>query len=157
MPLSLILLGLFLPSRCVRHNDMSRSIQPNDIVWIWKTEIQRGDVLLLRNPLDPTENILRRFIAGAGETVLYDRNGTVRIDGTGIRQRDMGNGATQRIIEETIWRGDHKIQWRIERLLKPIRLRFDPILVPKDHLLVLFGLPELGIIHSIHIQMHSCF
>ncbi len=116
---------------------MSPSIQHHDLVWCWDDDPRPGDTLLLRNPLDPEENILRRFIAGPGETVLYDRNGTVRVKDKRIRQRDMGNEEPHRVIEETLWRGDIKVQWRILRLLKPVQLRFEALTVPADHIYVL--------------------
>ncbi|MEC7984729.1 MAG: signal peptidase I [Myxococcota bacterium] len=158
LSIPLLLLTLFLPSRCVVDDDMSKSIQPKDLIWTWNKPPESGDVALLHNPLDPEEVILRRLIATEGQTVRYDRNGTVYIDNQSIRQRDMGNEEPHRIIEENLWRGENKIQWRILRLLKPIQLHFDPVTVPTDHIYVLCDRRDecvdsrlWGAIHKRHI------
>ena len=106
--LSLVLLLLMLPCRRVSDHDMRWSLHKGDLVWIVDTQIRRGDIVSLYNPLDKNEKILRRAIAGPGQSLDYDKNGSLRIDGKRVRQKDMGRKEDHRpervrVLEENIW------------------------------------------------------
>ena len=56
----------------VRGDDMMPSIEPGDRVWGWSTAIVLpGDVVVLRDPLDPEVRILRRVLAIEGLSLIH--------------------------------------------------------------------------------------
>lgn len=101
--LLLLLLGAALvPVRRVADDEMSPSLQRGDLVWVLPVQPLRGDVVLLRDPLDPDRTVLRRTLAGAGGKVRWDEGG-VRVDGKRVRQSDMGDADGDAVRKEVIW------------------------------------------------------
>ena len=96
-----VLAGL-VPVRTVQGDDMLWSIQAGDYVWIVPDRVRKADVVLVRDPLDPSHQVLRRVIAGPGERVRIDDSG-VRVNGKRIRQTEMGDVPDHRVRKEVIW------------------------------------------------------
>ncbi len=100
--LVLLLIAVVLPMRQVGNDDMAWSIQRGEWVWILPMRVRRGDVVLLRDPLDPQRKVLRRAIANTDQKVRYE-DASVRVNGKRIRQTDMGDDGDHRVLKEVIW------------------------------------------------------
>lgn len=134
--LSLVLLLLLLNAKRVVDDDMAGSIRQGDWVWYIASTIKAGDMVVLQNPLQPSQKIIRRAIATEEQTIKYERNGSFRINGKRIRQKDMGREKEWRIIEETSWSKPPaiSIKWLIMRKLEPIHWEMkEPFVIPKNH------------------------
>lgn len=138
--LILLLLLLLLNAKRVVDDDMAGSILQGDWVWYTTSIIKTGDMVVLWDPLQPSQKIIRRAIATGDQTLSYERNGSLRIDGKRIRQKNMGREKGRRIIEETSWSKPPSIsiKWLIIRKLEPIHWEMkEPLVIPKDHWFVM--------------------
>jgi signal peptidase I len=132
----LALLVFTAVGRRVADSEMAVSIREGDWVWILPVAVRKGDVVALPNPLDPSKTVLRRAVAGPGETVLYDRNGAVKVGAKRIRQKEMGSEGDWKVVEENIWSKPpaRSIIWRIVRKKMPILWEMKSgIEVPEGH------------------------
>jgi len=99
------IMGLLTAStaRRVAGEEMAPSLAEGDLVWILPgLTVRRGDVVLLRDPLDPERRILRRAVAPGGTEVRFD-DGGIRVGTKRIRQQDMGEADGYSVLKETIW------------------------------------------------------
>ncbi|MCB9777097.1 MAG: signal peptidase I [Alphaproteobacteria bacterium] len=116
---ALVLIGAAIlvalaPVRRVTDADMAPNLQPGDLVWILPLTPQRGDVVLLDDPLQPGRSLLRRTLTDGGHTVRWD-DGGLRVDGKRIRQKDMGESEAGPVFEEVIWSKPPAVahSWRV--------------------------------------------
>ena len=101
--LSIMLTAALLPVHRVIGEDMAPSILPGDLVWVIPgLEVRTGDVVALRDPLDPGKTILRRALATSGQTFSY-KDGQIRVNKRSLRQRAMGDMGPHQITQETAW------------------------------------------------------
>jgi len=122
-------------ARRVVGTDMAWTLQPGDLVWVFPSTIQRGDLVQLADPFDPTRQVLRRAIAGEGQMILMDNDG-VRVDRKRLRQMEMGRTETHRVLKEVQWSKPpaRANRWFVRRLLEPVRWEMDhKIEVPEGH------------------------
>ena len=133
--LALILVLLLLPIRQVASDEMAWSLQAGELVWILPQRIRRGDIVLLKDPLDPNRRILRRAVGAPGQKIRYEED-TIRVNGKRIRQQDMGRDGDFRIMKEVIWSSPparanpHFIRIK----LKPIKWQLGgKVTVPEGH------------------------
>ena len=66
---------------------------------------QRGDIIVFRFPLDPSENFVKRVIGMPGDTV-ETRDGVVHINGEPLDEPYVANIQRQRTVPVTV--GDHE-------------------------------------------------
>jgi len=66
-------------------------------------EPQRWDVIVFRNPNEPSQNYIKRLVALPGETVELV-GGNVTIDGRVVRKTDHAQNALWMIVHDTRWR-----------------------------------------------------
>ena len=87
--LLLAALVALLPMRKVSDNEMAWTLQQGDYVWILPVAALKGDVVQLKDPLEPDRTILRRVVA-MGEDKLTYEDGVMKVNGKRVRQTDMG-------------------------------------------------------------------
>lgn len=101
--LFILLTAALLPVHRVIGEDMAPSIMRGDLVWIIPgLQVRTGDVVALRDPLDPSKTILRRALASSGQTFTYT-DGQIRVDKRSLRQQAMGDMGQYQITQETAW------------------------------------------------------
>lgn len=76
-------------ARRVADDSMSPSVRAGDLVLLAPLGADRGDVVCLADPGDPSRSVLRRVIAVEGQRVELGR-GAPRVDGEALRVREMG-------------------------------------------------------------------
>ncbi len=115
---------------------MAPSIQPGDLVWLLPgVEVQRGDVVALKDPLDPSRTILRRAIGPEGTQVHFTDEG-IRVDAKRLRVKDMGRLDGYGVYQETIWSKPpaKAVEWLIRRRRDPpVKGEAEPLEVPEGH------------------------
>ena len=134
--ISALLIACLLPIRTVVGEDMAPSIQPGDLVWLLPgVEVQRGDVVALKDPLDPSRTILRRAIGPQGTQVHFTDEG-IRVDAKRLRVKDMGRLDGYGVYQETIWSKPpaKAVEWLIRRRGDPpVKGDAEPVDVPDGH------------------------
>jgi signal peptidase I len=124
-----------LPVHRVIGEDMAPSIQPGDLVWIIPgVEIHTGDVVALRDPLDPSKTILRRALATTGQQFSYT-DGQIRVDKRSLRKQSMGDMGPYQITQETSWAKKPLTgnQWLTRSVADPpVYWSSEPTPVPED-------------------------
>ena len=119
LTLLLLLLGLglvLLPVRRIADDEMSPNLRRGDLVWVLPLAPLRGDLVVLRDPLDPDQRIVRRTLTGGGTKVSWDESG-VRVNSKRVRQSDMGDEDGDAIQEELIWSKPpaRERKWRVRQ------------------------------------------
>lgn len=129
-PAALLVAGV-ASVRTVGSDEMSPSIRAGDRVLILPLEPIRGDVVALRDPLDPARVVLRRAIADGGKRVTYE-DGELRVDVKRIRQKDMGELDGDRVTQETMWSKPpaRANTWLLRYEKEPVRWAAEPVPVP---------------------------
>ncbi len=92
-----LLAAIFL--RPVRDDDMAPTLTRGDFVLLMWLEPEVGDVVSLRDPLDPRRWTLRRVLAGEGVEVSFKGN-TPILDGIAPRQVEMYRDSKGAILKE---------------------------------------------------------
>ena len=142
--ISTALLGVFgasfLSSNRVVGTDMAPSFLSGDRVWIspWAEPLP-GDVVVIQDPLDPNNTILRRVLAIGGQTIRYDED-TIRVGNRRLRKQAMGDSGDHLVAQETLWAKKPQLghQWLTQQLAYPgTRWSTDPVVVPDEHLYLL--------------------
>jgi len=134
---SIVLLFLFLfSSKRISTTDMEASVPKGTFGWFWQTPLQRGQIVLIDNPLDKQQQRLVRIIATEGQRVAF-QNGSFLVDEIRIQQTDMGaNGMTHRVFKETIWFNDQEYSWLINTPNEAIDWNLPELLVPAGQIFV---------------------
>lgn len=132
--LGLLAVGATASARKVLGEDMAPTIAPGEWVFLLPVPIIRGDVVAVKDPLDPARTVLRRAYAGPGNEVSYE-DGTVRVGIKKIRQKEMGTLDAWRVLEETVWSKPpaRANLWLIRRYADNVRWKMDRITVPDGH------------------------
>jgi len=134
--LGLALLAGILPVRTVAGEEMSPTIRSGDLVWALPgLEIRRGDVVVLKDPLDPSRTVLRRAIGPGGTKVRFSDDG-VRVDNKRLRIKDMGERDGYGVYQETLWSKPpaRAVEWLTRRRRDPpVTWEADPVDVPDGH------------------------
>ena len=120
---------------------MAMSIRKGDWIWYFNGEIEPGAIVVLHDPLNPEQKILRRVIAIEGQTLAYDKDGVFHIDDQRIIQSDMGifedeSTTTGKVIEEHFpsSAGVNTFSWRTIRKKESVLWELEnTIAIPKDH------------------------
>lgn len=130
----LTLAALALPARRVADQEMSPNLQRGDLVWVLPVTPLRGDLVVLRDPLDPGRTVLRRVLTGGGTKVAWDEGG-VRVNGKRVRQSDMGMLEGDRLMEEVIWSRPpaRAKSWRVRLRKPPAPWEAEAVEVPDGH------------------------
>jgi signal peptidase I len=70
---------------------MESTIMPGDRLLVWKTAFrpERGDIIVFRNPMDRSQNYVKRVIATEGETVEL-KDGAIYVDGKKVTSGFVG-------------------------------------------------------------------
>ncbi len=117
-----ILLILFLPILCAKRiesTEMSCSLLPGDLIWSLPLSPEKGDLVLLKDPLAPNRTIVRRVLAVEHDTFSYSRNGTPKINGKLLRQSELESLNNKVIIQESLWKeksnNKYELSWQIQR------------------------------------------
>lgn len=124
----------------VRGDDMMPSIEPGDRVWAWPTEaVLPGDVVVIRDPLDPDVRILRRIVAVEGQSIAMDDH-LIRVGNRRLRTAAMGDSGDYVVTRETLWAKKpavgHSWLTRFPRD-SPSQWSADPVEVPTGHVYLL--------------------
>lgn len=131
-----LMVAAALPLRRVSDSSMAHTILPGEWVWIVPGRVRKADVVALADPLDPSRVVLRRAVAGPGDTVRYDEDG-LRVNGRRIHQTDMGKVDGFRVYKEVIWsRPPPRANTYFVRILanKPVKYELPgKITVPEGH------------------------
>jgi len=129
-----------IPTRRVVGHDMAPSLLEGDFAWVVPgLTVRPGDVVALTDPLDPTQTILRRAIAGPGKSLKYDDGGS-RIDNKRLRRSTMGDMGPYTVIEEKLWSRapNEPTSWIIRQITSPaVYWEAEAVPVPDDHWYVL--------------------
>ena len=129
------LAAILVTARRVESDEMAWSIQEGDYVWVLPDRIRRGDVVVLRDPLDPSRTVLRRALGAADQKVRYDEDG-VRLNGKRLRQTDMGDGDGYRVLKEVLWSSPpaRPNPFLVRYMDKTVRWELpEKVLVPEGH------------------------
>lgn len=128
-----LLLGGFAAAtvRTVGSDEMSPSIRAGDKVLILPLTPIRGDVVALKDPLDPERLVLRRVIADGSKRVKIE-DGELRVDVKRIRQKEMGELDGDRVTQETMWSKPpaRANNWLLRYRSTPVHWSADPVPVP---------------------------
>ena len=119
---------------------MMPSIEPGDRVWAWSTSVVLpGDVVIIRDPLDPDVRILRRIVAVEGQSIAVDDH-LIRVGNRRLRTAAMGDSGNYVVTRETLWATKpavgHSWLTRFPRD-NPSQWSADPVEVPPGHVYVL--------------------
>ena len=117
-----------LTGKRVLDNAMCASICKGDWIWINNQKPEPGDVVLLNDPLNPEENIIRRVIGLPGQTLQYGEDGDIVVDKKRIRQLDMGFYKDRKLVQENTWSSPptQSKKWLTLRLREPLRQKSIP-------------------------------
>ncbi|MEL6350092.1 MAG: signal peptidase I [Myxococcota bacterium] len=96
------LAAVLIPIKTVAGDEMAWTLRAGDTVWIVPGTVFKGDVVLLNDPLDPDRTVLRRVVGMPGDKIRVEE-GTFRINGKRVRQKDMNEGGSPPIWKEVIW------------------------------------------------------
>jgi len=134
---STVLLFLFFcSSKRINTTDMEMSLPKGSFGWFWTSLPERGQIVLLKNPLDKNQQRLLRIIATEGQTVSF-HNGSFIVDGTRINQTDMGvYDSEHRIFEESIWLENKQYRWLIKVFNKVPGWNLKEIEIPQGKIFV---------------------
>lgn len=122
-------------------DDMAMSIRSGDWIWYIDRPFVPGSLVVMRDPLQPDQKIIRRVIAVEGQQVWYNRDGAFQINDKRISQQEMGlftdnQNKHQRLIEEHLGFVNTK-KWIVIRNTDPVFWQMEkPITVPKNHIFV---------------------
>ena len=121
-------------ARKVGTDEMAHTIQRGEWVFILPLPIIKGDVVAVRDPLDPDTVLLRRAVAGRRQTARYE-DGSFRINGKRIRQTEMGDADGRRVLKEVLWSSPpaRPNNWLIRRDQTAVRWDGEAVDVPEDH------------------------
>ena len=121
-----VLIGIvFRPIHTVSDQEMAPGLAPGDRVWLADSAANIGDVVLLKDPLDPKRTILRRVLATAGATVSF-AGGVATVGEEALEHIEMFRDKTVVVLQE-------REQYQIQREPGPTNLRIAPIKVPPGH------------------------
>ena len=145
--LSVLALGLSSSNRVVG-SDMEPSFLAGDRVWVspWSAPVP-GDVVLIEDPLDPGNVILRRVLAVGGQSIRYDE-GSIRVGNRRLRKQAMGDSGDHLVAQETLWAKKPEVghQWLTQQVAHPAsRWTADPVDVPEMHLYLLADNRDLAV------------
>jgi signal peptidase I len=138
---ALITLGVcalvaMVPMRRVAGDGMAPTIASGDLVWVLPgLTVLQGDVVLLADPLDPDQTILRRAIGPGGTAVVFTDDG-VRVDSKRFRLKDMGKLDGYSVHQETLWSKPpaRSVDWLTRRVREPsVRWAAQAVEVPQGH------------------------
>lgn len=133
-------LAVWSTGATVRGDDMMPSIEPGDRVWSWPTAIVLpGDVVVIRDPLDPDVRILRRVLAVEGQSIALDDH-LIRVGNRRLRTSAMGDSGNHVVTKETLWATKpavgHSWLTRFPRDA-PSQWSADPVEIPEGHVYLL--------------------
>ena len=87
--LTIALLFLFLgSSKRIATTDMESSVPMGSFCWFFSGKLEQGQVVLIDNPLDKSDERLVRVLALEGQRISFN-NGSFVVDGKRIQQTDM--------------------------------------------------------------------
>ncbi len=132
--LALVAIAALVPMRRVQGDEMSPNLQPGDLIWVLPVTPLRGDIVVLRDPLDPDRRILRRTLTGGDTKVRWDEGG-LRVNGKRVRQTDMGDLDGDSLQQEVIWsKPPARAKNWLVRLRRPAAFwTAGTVEVPEDH------------------------
>ena len=125
----------------VLDDDMAMSIRKGDWIWYKDRPFKHGSIVVIQDPLQPNQRLIRRVIATEGQQVWYNRDGAFQINDRRISQQEMGlitedTQKQQRLIEENIGFVNTK-KWIVIRNTDPVFWQMEnPITVPENHIFV---------------------
>jgi len=137
-----ILIGLFsllivTHSKRVVGDDMAPSIQNGDfIVFVPMNDVLPGDVVILNDPLNPDETVLRRVLAVADQTVTV-ADGHIKVGKRRLRAAAMGDMGAFLVAKETLWAKKPTVgtSWLTRQKAEPVtHWKAEPVDVPEGHI-----------------------
>jgi len=138
--LSLVgILGLVLAAQTKRvvGDDMAPSIQDGDVIFSMPTsDVLPGDVVLLKDPLNRNEMVLRRVLAVANQTVTV-ANGHIKVGKRRLRTAAMGDMGPYLVAKETLWAEKPAVgtSWLTRQKAEPVtHWKAEPVEVPEGHI-----------------------
>ncbi len=130
----LVIAAAMATVRRVGGDDMRPTLQPGDLVVVLPVQPLRGDIVVLRDPLDPDRRIFRRALTGGDTKVRWDEGG-LRVNGKRVRQTDMGELDGDSVQQEVIWsKPPARAKNWLVLLRKPAAFwTSDTVEVPEEH------------------------
>jgi signal peptidase I len=122
--------------RTVMGEDMSPSITSGDwVLLVPSSEIQPGEVVATRDPLDPERTVLRRVLAIGGQSITI-AEGQIRVDKRRLRAAAMGDMGRHLVVRETLWAKRPAVgsSWLTRSMAEPSsHWTAEPVGVPDGH------------------------
>ncbi|RME25267.1 MAG: signal peptidase I [Deltaproteobacteria bacterium] len=120
--------------RRVGDGEMRPTLKPGDLVVVLPVKPLRGDIVVLRDPLDPDRRVLRRALTDGDSKVRWDEGG-LRINGKRVRQTDMGELEGDSVQQEVIWSKPpaRAKKWLVRLRKPPAFWTSDVVEVPEEH------------------------
>ena len=106
----------------VSGDEMAPSLRDGDWLLLGPGHPERGDVVLLPDPLDPGRRVLRRVLALPGERIAFT-GWQPRVDGAALKQVAMGDAAGELVLMEAG-------AWLLAVSLEPTRFHAEETQVP---------------------------
>lgn len=132
--LALVAVAAGVTGRKVHGDTMAPNIRDGEWVFLAPLAPIRGDVVALKDPLDPSRTVLRRVIAGPRQKVTYE-DGELRVEVKRIRQKEMGEDGVYRVTQETMWSKPpaRANNWLLRLRKEPVQWKAPVVSVPEDH------------------------
>ena len=138
--IGLLGLGLTVLTRRVVGDDMAPTINSGDFVVVIPTsDVLPGDVVVLPDPLDSSQTILRRVMGVGGQTVTI-ADGHIKVGRRRLRTTAMGDMGPYLVAKETLWakKPDVGASWLTRHQTEPVtHWKAEPIDVPDGMLYLL--------------------
>ena len=138
MLICIVLIVLFLmPSKRINVEDMQGSIPRGSLLWFGSPSApELGQVVLISNPLDPSQERLVRIVATQGHQIAFQR-GIFLLNGVQFHHTDMKtDGENHRIYKESVWDKDREKSWLIKVPNETKDVVMAAMVVPADHVFV---------------------
>ena len=96
-----------------------------------------GDLIMIQDPLEQNQTLIRRIIGAQNDMVLFNSNGTLYISDKVVEQKELDHDEKYRYIEEIFYIQQQKIHWRIVKKTDPTQESVQEFKIPEKKIFVL--------------------
>jgi signal peptidase I len=100
-------------------------------------QYQIGDLIIIRDPLEQDQILVRRIIGRFNDNILFNSNGTLYISDHVVEQKELAHDEKYRYIEEILHKEDQQIHWRIAKKIIPTQESAKKFKIPTKKIFVL--------------------
>lgn len=131
-----IVLLIFSFGKPVLTEEMAPTMPKGTWIWLNDRTLEVGQVVLIRNPLDPQHLLLRRILALETQSIAF-RNDNFQLSNHKIAQVDMHLwNEHSRVFKESIYLNHQPIEWGIIQANANSKWSMPKITIPPNHVFV---------------------